>query len=185
MKVIFLDFDGVINNWDHFDDIDNECVAILKHIKETTNSIIVATTSNKYSFQAHNANIEFTKFFETVLKLKKQEVEINDVTPLVNKNRCLEIKEYLDKHPQIEHYLILDDEYIDDSLKEHQVFLDLYNGLQKEHIKPSIDILNGKLGFYPPNYNTKETPEELNIRINHYHLSKKINKNNKQIKNNN
>ena len=173
MNVIFLDFDGVINNWDHFDNIDINCVKILKYIKEKTNSIVVATTSNKYSFQSLNTPLEKTKYFEIVTKLKELGVEISDVTPLVNKNRCLEIKKYLETHSNIENYLILDDEYIDDSLKEHQVFLDLYKGLQLEHIEPSINILNDILGFYPPNYNTLETEEELNKRINNYHNIKK------------
>ena len=173
MNIIFIDFDGVINNWDHFDDIDINCVKILKYIKEKTNSIIVATTSNKYSFQSLNTPLEKTKYFEIVTKLKELDIEISDITPLINKDKRLEIKEYLRIHPEIANYLILDDEYIDDSLKEHQVFLDLYNGLQLEHIEASINILNGKLGFYPPNYNTLETPEDLNKRINDYHNTKK------------
>lgn len=174
MKVIFLDFDGVINNWDHFDDIDINCIKILKYIKEKTNSYVVAITSQKYSIQ-ENKSIPYEKtiFGKTCLILKKLGIEINDITPLVNKNKCLEIKEYLNTHKNITEYLILDDEYIDDSLKEHQVLLYLYNGLQNEHINPSIDILNGILGFYPSNYNTKLTIEENYIRINKYHLSRK------------
>ena len=173
MKVIFLDFDGVINNWNHFDGIDVKCVEILKYIKQTTNSSIVATTSNKYSFQAHGQSLQKTRFYQMVMELKHLGVEIQDITPLVNKNKSLEIQEYLENHKEVTQYVILDDEYIGDKLKEHQVFLDLYRGLQEEHIMPSINILNGKLGFYPPNYNTKETPEELNARINRYYLTKK------------
>ena len=178
MKVIFLDFDGVINNWDHFETIDINSVMILKYIQEQTNSFIVATTSQKYSFQKnHNTSFKETNFYKICSLLKKLGITINDVTPLVKGNRFLEIKEYLNSHKNITEYLILDDEYIDDSLKDHQVLIDLYNGLQKEHIIPSINILNGILGFYPKDYDTKMSKEEVLVRINNYHLTKKINNN--------
>ena len=45
-------------------------------------------------------------------------------------------------------------------------------GLQLEHIKPALDILNGKLGFYPKYFDKSETPEEKSIRINKYYYYK-------------
>ena len=90
------------------------------------------------------------------------------MTPFVDTNRTLEIKKYIEEH-QIEQYVILDDELIEEELQEHQVFLDLYRGLQEEHIISALNILNGNLGFYPPNYDRNETPEELNYRINSYY----------------
>ena len=38
-----------------------------------------------------------------------------------------------------------------------------------EHIIPILNILNGNLGFYPENYNRKETSSELVKRINRYY----------------
>lgn len=58
----------------------------------------------------------------------------------------MEIKKYLEEHDVFE-YVIIDDELIGEELQEHQVFLDLYKGLQEEHIIPIIRILNGLLGF--------------------------------------
>ena len=98
-------------------------------------------------------------------------IKIEDRTPLVEENRTLEIKKYLEEH-KIEQYVILDDDLIGGELQEHQVFLDLYQGLREEHILPAFKILNGELGFYPPNYNRGETPEELNYRINNYYCNK-------------
>ena len=46
-------------------------------------------------------------------------------------------------------------------------------GLQEEHIEPALRILNGQLGFYPREYNSNETFEELSARINSYHNSLK------------
>ena len=42
-----------------------------------------------------------------------------------------------------------------------------------------ISILNGKLGFYPSEYDRSETAEELNFRINKYYAKKMVQANNK------
>ena len=44
--------------------------------------------------------------------------------------------------------------------------------MQTEHVKPALDILNGKLGFYPKDYDKSETSEERNLRINRYYKNK-------------
>lgn len=170
MKCIFLDFDGVINNWYQFDGVSIENVIVLKRIVDMSAAKIIATTSNKYSLQRID-KVDYYKsmFYNNYVKhLNDLGIQIYDLTPLLNTNRTLEIKKYLQEH-EIEQYVILDDDLIGEELQEHQVFLDLYRGLQEEHIIPALNILNGKLGFYPPNYNRNETPEELNNRINYYY----------------
>ena len=170
MKCIFLDFDGVINNWYHFDGVSIENVMILKKIIELSDAKIIAITSNKYSLQRLD-KVDYYKsiFYNSYVKfLNELGIQVHDLTPFVDANRTLEIKKYIEEH-QIEQYVILDDELIEEELQEHQVFLDLYRGLQEEHIIPALNILNGNLGFYPPNYDRNETPEELNYRINSYY----------------
>ena len=99
-------------------------------------------------------------------------VTIDGVTPLVNCNRALEIIEYLNANKDFQNYVILDDEVIEnEQLIDHQVYLDLYKGLQEEHKKPALDILNGRLGFYPKDYNRNETSEDRIRRINEYYNS--------------
>lgn len=173
MKVIFLDFDGVINNWNNFDGVDVNNVLPLIEIVKITGAKIVATSSNKYSFQVNGVEYADSNYSHYVLELKKLGIEIFDVTPYVEGNREKEIIKYLEEHPEIEEFLIFDDDYIIDPLKEHQVFLDLYMGITDEHVESSLNILNGKLGFYPPNFDFGETLEERNIRINQYHLRKR------------
>lgn len=51
MKYIFLDFDGVINNWYQMEGVSIDNAMILRQIIELTNAKITATTSNKYNFQ--------------------------------------------------------------------------------------------------------------------------------------
>lgn len=169
MKCIFLDFDGVLNNWHHFDGVALENVEVLKKIITITNARIVATSSNKYSFQCNNIDYYESRFYKKYVDaLSKYGIEIYDLTPFANFDRTLEIKKYIEDN-HISEYVIIDDELIGEELQEHQVFLDLYQGLKEEHINPTIDILNGKLGFYPQNYNRKETNEQLIHRINNYY----------------
>ena len=168
MKVIFLDFDGVINNWYHFEEVSIDNAIVLKEIVLRTDAKIVATTSNKYWLQRTRIDYYSSNYYRNYVRyLNKLGIEVYDMTPCIDGDRTLEIKRYLQEH------VILDDELIDKSLQEHQVFLDLYMGLQEEHIEPALRILNGQLGFYPREYNRNETFEELLARINSYHNSLK------------
>lgn len=47
MKQIFLDFDGIINNWYQMKGVSLENAIILKQIIDLTDAKIVATTSNR------------------------------------------------------------------------------------------------------------------------------------------
>lgn len=170
MKYIFLDFDGVINNWYHFDGVCIDNALILYQIVNLTGAKIIVTSSNKYSIQK-NTEIDYynSRFYKKYIqKLNEIGIEIYDVTPFCNCNKSLEIQKYLIDN-EVEKFVIIDDELVSEPLQEHQVFCDLYRGLQVEHIEPIMNILNGKLGFYPKTYNRKETPMELILRINkHY-----------------
>lgn len=170
MKVIFLDFDGVINNFDEPTGVSEKNAKALKKIIDLTGAKVIATTSNKYTFQ-ENPNLDYKKttFYAYVRVLNRNGIEIHDVTPFKHRNREAEIKEYLDTYLEVEEFLIFDDDYIFENYKDHEVYLDLYNGITEEHIEPAVSILNGKLGFYPKNYNFEETYEEKLLRINKHH----------------
>ena len=174
MKCIFLVLDGVINNWYQIEGVSIENAMILKKIVDISGAKIIATTSNKYSLQ-HFDKVDYyeSTFYNSYVKfLNELGIHIFDLTPLVDTNRTLEIKRYIEEH-KIDEYVILDDDLIGEELQEHQVFLDLYRGLQEEHIIPALNILNGNLGFYPSNYDRSETLEELNNRINSYYCKKR------------
>ena len=100
--------------------------------------------------------------------MKEKNIDIFDCTPLVNQNREQEIAEYLRMYPEIEQYVILDDDYILEPFKEHEIFLDLQAGLKEKHIIPTIQILNGKLNFYHDctEEQLSENIEERVIRMN-------------------
>ena len=172
MNCIFLDFDGVINNWYCFYGVAKENALVLKKIIALSNAKIVVTASSKYSIQRENCDFYKSDYYNTYVKrLNELGIEIYDLTPM-GENRSSEIKKYLLEH-DVNEYAIIDDDLVDKDLQEHQVFLDLYRGLQEEHITPVLRILSGKLGFYPKDYNRDETPSELCLRINKYYNEKK------------
>ena len=74
--------------------------------------------------------------------------EIVDETELIRGKRGEEIKLYLQKHPNIDNFVILDDEIFedyDDYLLKHLVKTSFYiDGLTEEHIEQAKIILNKK-----------------------------------------
>lgn len=170
MRCIFLDFDGVINNWYHFEGVSIDNAIILKQIVDSTNAKIIVTSSNKYSIQQSN-DVDYynTAFYKKyVHPLSEMGIEIYDITPFCNRDRSLEIQKYLEDN-EVKEFVIVDDELVSEPLQEHQVFCDLYRGLQIEHIEPIINILDGKIGFYPETYNRQETSSELILKITKYY----------------
>ena len=60
-------------------------------------------------------------------------------------NRGNEIKNWLENHPDIQNYLIIDDEAnILEEQKEHFVQTDINEGLTEEHYHKARSILSGK-----------------------------------------
>ena len=68
-------------------------------------------------------------------------------------------------HPEIQEFVIIEDDYVMQRLYDHQVFIEYSNGFVSEYIDPTLRILNGKLGFYPPEYDRSETFEEIIRRL--------------------
>ena len=71
MKVIFLDFDGVINDYMTINEINEYNVEMLKKIVNETDAKVVVTSSHKYSYQRNNNMEGFLKNRE-LEDLKKQ-----------------------------------------------------------------------------------------------------------------
>ena len=143
MKVIFLDFNGVLDTYENMDTIDEINLHILINAIKKTEAKVVITSSNKnvfYRIGKHN------KIMINLLNtLKQNNIEILGITKYLN-TREEEILDYLKTHPQITHYCILDDDYIFESMKEHQIKLtnqnDGGNGLQETSIEEIVRKLN-------------------------------------------
>lgn len=147
MKVIFLDFNGVLDTHDKMDEINFDNLQRLKYIINKTNSKIVISSSlkNSYFYTGH-----LNKKLQSIIeKLEQVGIEVIGITPKAD-NREEEIKLYLEQHQEIENYCILDDDYDMEGLKEHLVKLpsqmkEGQTGLNDSHMNMAIDILNNSI----------------------------------------
>ena len=120
MKAIFLDIDGVLNNQEHLLLLHNRflgreqylqllqglhetpldyrsCILLQKLLYETSAEVILSST-----WRLSEKHIEGIR--------KYGGIEIKDITPRLDTIRGEEIQAYSDKHPEIENYVILDDD---------------------------------------------------------------------------
>lgn len=172
MKVIFLDIDGVINDCHCQEVLINPIfVSNLKRVIAATNAKVVITSSrrDKYLVNNHFASnsLLYNKFIEPLSRLG---LEVYDYTPIIacekkEEEREIEIEEYLRTHPEIEEYVIIEDDYVMARLFDHQIFIECSDGFIEEYIEPTINILNGNLGFYPKTYDRSETFDERLRRL--------------------
>ena len=71
MKIIFLDLDGVLNNWYHPDLIAPENLDVLKQIIEFSKAKIVLTSANKYPLQRQNVTTLQGSYLEKYIEILK------------------------------------------------------------------------------------------------------------------
>lgn len=172
MKAIFLDFDGVIN------DIHNKSIKAnasfieeLKKVTNVTEAKVIVTSSHKNEFLGNsNIKMEDTECYNFFLKpLIQAKIEIYGYTPTLDSNlengREAEILYYLKQHPEIEEFVIIEDDYVMNKLYNHQVFIEYSDGFSSQYVEPTVEILNGNLGFYPPEYDRNETFQERVHRL--------------------
>ncbi len=130
MKVIFLDVDGVLNSDEYFDkiknlnvdgiqsEIDVEKIKMLNMAINETGAKIVLTSSWRYTRNA-----------QELKKLLSEYGIPTDSTPFIQNKRGLEIKQYLLENPDVENFIIVDDE--------------LFDSYDDELIKKLVKISNG------------------------------------------
>ena len=130
MKVIFLDKDGVLNSDEYFDkiegldikgiesDVDIEKVKLLKEAVDETGARVVVTASARYTTNG-----------QLLIQLLREYQMLVDLTPLINKKRGIEIRQWLSEHPDTEDFVILDDE--------------IFDSYDEELMKKLIKISNG------------------------------------------
>lgn len=128
MKIIFLDIDGVLNTSETNKKrskeqrkygvigIEEEKIQILKIIIDETNAKIVLNSIWNLDFRKEESKIipETTKAIDLMIKLKKYDLEIYDITKVdPNRSKKNQIETYLKENPQIEFFIIIDDEIAD------------------------------------------------------------------------
>lgn len=163
MKIIFLDFDGVITTYYSKYKISIEKVKLIEKLIEETDAKIVISSSWRHG--SKNAE-EFTKKYLSEISDSIFAKSIIDLTKVFSPVRGEEIQKWIDDHiNEIDSYVILDDELdmLDEQLYNF-VQTDGYEGITEREIRLIKHILNKE---YVPN----------NIRLNHelyYRYRKKV-----------
>lgn len=152
MKIIFLDFDGVITTYQSKWKIDMDKVNIINDICDKANAKIVVSSSWRKGYRG------VVSVFHEFLKqyfIKNQYLDhfkdifdkfINNIVGMTDSGsyRGNEIKFYMNEHPKVENYVILDD---DSDMLDEQLFnfvqTDTYEGITERDAKLCVDILNG------------------------------------------
>ena len=167
-KIIFLDFDGVLNTeyyqnylcyqklayQDEYGAIfDPEATKQLERIVDATNAKIVIESSWKY------LGLEALQEMWTVRQLPGQMIGItpssvsdqwllsanlDDIDPAMGHCKGMEIASWLTDHAGPDaHYVIIDDEYVIlDSQVPHFILTNPYDGITEELADKAISILN-------------------------------------------
>lgn len=146
-KILFLDVDGVLNcvytnrlTKNGFRFVDKVEIKRLNHIIDETGAKIVLSSDWRYGRSDTDMN---SGFLELCNELHRYRIEIFDYTPeLMWSNRGKEIELYLEMHPGIKNYVILDDSKEVDPENPHFVKTEMKHGLTKELAERAIEILN-------------------------------------------
>lgn len=121
----------------HYDILDDEAIDLLKTIVESTNSEIVLSSSWRWYKESREKIRE---------QLQKHNLKFIDITPTRTDKtlkREEEIQNWLDSHPEVVNYVILDDEKIScENMKKHHVRTTFSRGLTIESAQTAIEILN-------------------------------------------
>lgn len=153
MKSIFLDVDGVLNcatterrltSNPAFPFVDTRKVLRLREILEKTGASLVLSSSWRVGAFAHASVSDRQAFLELRAEFKRLRCPLwIDCTPIMSGSREGEIKKWLERHPEVTDFVILDDVGVEfDKLKDHLVLTNWQTGLDKVAANKVIELLN-------------------------------------------
>lgn len=119
MRVVFLDIDGVLNNIasaaEGVDIIPEKVILVRQLCKATDAHIVISSTWRII----HSLEFLREMLYRTGLKCGSKYGQVIDVTPDSTKgHRGTEIQQWLDEHPEVTDFVILDD---DSDMLDHQL----------------------------------------------------------------
>ena len=150
MKVLFLDFDGVLNSRRYLRTADPYGVALdptrmelLGQIVAATDARIVLTTSWRVHWEPDPATCNDTGR-EIHAIFARHGLSILDKTPQLPQGREQEIRCWLEQHPETTAYVVLDDRLLGaDFLADHFVMTANHrDGLDQADVQKTITLLN-------------------------------------------
>ena len=153
MKVLFLDFDGVLNSekyvrgCGHFGAvIDPSRMVLLKQIVDATGARLVLSTSWREHWGRTDAECDDTGRQINAI-FADHGLTVWDKTPQLRLSREEEIKAWLDVHPEVTAFAVLDDRVLSaDFLDGHFVKTANYrDGLDEAAAAKAIALLRGRM----------------------------------------
>lgn len=146
MTVIFLDFNGVLDTNINMDIIDEGNLHRLKELVDMFDAKVVISSSLKNSYYYTG---RYSKMLQGIIdRLLEEGIDVIGITPS-GISREEEILFYLNNHPEVDNYCILDDDYDMERLKDNLVKLpmqieDGQMGFTQEYMDKAIGILGRK-----------------------------------------
>ena len=149
MKIIFLDFDGVLNCAKYLKScgpglaIDPTRMDLLKQLVDATDAKLVLTTSWREHWSRNLTECDPTGILIHEI-FSRYGLQILDKTGQSPIPREAQIKSWLEAHPEVRHFVVLDDRLLSgDFLQGHFVKTSNYfDGLEEADVQKAIDILN-------------------------------------------
>lgn len=153
MKIIFLDVDGVLNcatterrltSNPAFPFIDTRKVLRLREILEKTSTHLVLSSSWREGAFAHASVSDKQAYLELRAEFRRLRCPLwIDCTPIMPGIREEEIKKWLERHPEVIDFVVLDDVGVEfDELKDRLVLTNWQTGLDKVAANKVIELLN-------------------------------------------
>jgi len=135
MNIIFLDFDGVVvTHRTQYLDLDPVCMTPLQRIVNTTRASIVISSSWRAGRELQE--------FQTSLERFGLGRSVIGMTPLTNgMSRGREIQLWLQQHPEVDSFVILDDDADMDNLIDRLVQTEIETGLTEQDADRAIELL--------------------------------------------
>lgn len=163
MKVIFLDVDGVLNSEEFFVERTQDCrydeyrkAGYSPHLARQMCSLdSIAIAKLNYLISQTGAKIVVSSCWRADDPELQELFAIVgipayiDITPYhETRHRGTEVQQWLNKHPEVENYVIIDDDndMLDSQLNNFVQTNAYKRGLSDEDVELAIQILNGKRG---------------------------------------
>jgi hypothetical protein len=153
MKVIFLDVDGVLvhkdtidrgrgeaRSWKYLKRIDDACIEELIRALEATHALVVVSSTWRINPEAM---VALRKAFR-IKGAPFRRSTVLDITPVLEHERSAEIQAWLNEHPDVESYVVLDDTPVEGHPLVHVAYGYEKGGMKAEHADQIIQILGEK-----------------------------------------
>jgi hypothetical protein len=161
MKILFLDVDGVLNTQRYITRKDRQFIG-RKHLAKLEWEVeqidparismvnqIVQETGCKVVVSSTWRKLHSIEELDSLFRILGAEFSIFDYTHILGTRRGFEIQEWLDENPQVDRFVILDDDSDMEHLTPYLVrtrFIgdETEAGLQQSHMQECIDKLNNQ-----------------------------------------